>query len=335
MNFIQGIEKVGRARWASFLAANAYASPFQSPDFYDFFNALPASQVAKVYAVEQENALQALCVVTLQKEKGLKGYFSRRAIVYGGPLLANNNPSALQLLLEKIEKDLRHQVIYLEMRNFHDYQPVFPIYEKVRWEYLAYLNVQLSLEGKTLEGILANMKYNRRREIRLSQTEGATCQVATNEMEVKDLYQILQELYQERVKVPLPSFAYFQQLFLSSVGKVLVVKHQEKVIGGAFCLGLEGQSIYTIYYCGIRDYHKKIFPTHLAVLGAIEYGLSHNMKWLDFMGAGLKGEEYGVRQYKMEFGGDLVEHGRFIKVFNASLYRLGKLGLNMLQKMKG
>ena len=178
------------------------------------------------------------------------------------------------------------------------------------------------------------MKYNRRREIRLSLKAGASFREATSEKEVSLLYNILNNLYTTRVKLPLPSLYFFKKLFLSPIGKVFLVMHNQTIIGGAFCVSYPNNTINTLYYCGIRDYNKKIYPTHLAIMAAIEYGIKNNLKFVDLMGAGKPGDEYGVRKYKEEFGGVLVEHGRYLKIFNPWLYKTGKLGLKTLSKLK-
>ena len=88
-----------------------------------------------------------------------------------------------------------------------------------------------------------------------------------------------------------------------------------------------------MYYCGLREYHPKIFPTHLAIVATIDFGLKNNLQKVDLMGAGKPNEEYGVRKYKSEFGGDLVEQGRFIKVYNPFLFQIGKIGLKIIKKL--
>lgn len=50
------------------------------------------------------------------------------------------------------------------------------------------------------------------------------------------------------------------------------------------------------------------------------------------MGAGEPGVPYGVRDFKAEFGGQLVEHGRFIHICKPMLYRIGKLGVKFLKR---
>jgi serine/alanine adding enzyme len=52
------------------------------------------------------------------------------------------------------------------------------------------------------------------------------------------------------------------------------------------------------------------------------------------MGAGKPDEGYGVREFKSKFGGELVEHGRFLFVCNPRLYALGKYIVKKLKSGK-
>lgn len=326
--------EVDNSKWKKLLDTSSYASPFQSENFYDFYNSIP-NYSAEVFAVEETDEYNALVVVTYQQEKGIAGYFSKRAIIYGGVILNENISDSISLekLLSTIIKALKGKAIYCEIRNSFDYSKFRYLFEKYGWIYEPRLNVQLSLQGKSADEVFVGMKYNRRREIKMSFKEGAEVREAFNTDEVFSLYDILKELYKVRVHLPLPTFDYFKRLFESNIGKVFVVIHDGKIIGGTFCMYLTGNSINTLYYAGLRNYNKKIFPTHLAIWGAITFGLNNNLKMIDFMGAGKPGIPYGVRYYKLEFGGDLVEHGRFIKVFNPVLFKIGKLGLNILSKI--
>ena len=46
------------------------------------------------------------------------------------------------------------------------------------------------------------------------------------------------------------------------------------------------------------------------------------------MGAGNPNKNYGVRDFKSRFGGQLVEYGRFMYIADNMLYRLGKTIIN-------
>jgi len=327
--------KINRVNWKYLLSKSRFTTPFQTPEYLDFFNSVPGLS-AEVFAIEESKELLALCVVTFQKEKGIKSFFSRRAIIYGGPLLVEGEKGkhALGVLLSEMNNNLKRSVIYAETRNFNDYSEYKEDFHESGWNYEPYLNIQISLRGKSHDDILRAMKYNRRREIQLSLREGAYIKVAENINEVTFLYNILSELYEKRVKLPMPDLEFFLKFFNSTIGKVFIVMHNENIIGGTFCIYYPGQSIYSMYYCGLRNYHPKIFPTHLAVLEAIKFGIQNNLRQLDMMGAGKPSEEYGVRKYKAEFGGDMAEYGRFINIYNPALYNLGKFILKINKKIK-
>jgi lipid II:glycine glycyltransferase (peptidoglycan interpeptide bridge formation enzyme) len=50
------------------------------------------------------------------------------------------------------------------------------------------------------------------------------------------------------------------------------------------------------------------------------------------MGAGEPGVPYGVRDFKAEFGGTMVEYGRFLHVAKPLLYRIGEAGVAFLKR---
>jgi serine/alanine adding enzyme len=332
-SLVNTVSDLENTDWDEYFNSNQFRSPFQSKDFVNFITR-SKDQKAILYLGDNGGKITSSCLVTIQKERGPKGFFSKRAIIYGGPLLKNASKNDLSNLLDYICEDLKQKVIYIESRNLFDYSEFVQVIKSKNWKYVPYYNLQLDIEGKDSSEIMKNMQYNRRREIRLSLEGGAVYSEATSLEEVKTLYSILQNLYKTRVKLPLPDLTYFQNIFTSNIGKVFIVKHNENIIGGSFCFLTPSSAIYTLYYCGNRDYNKKIFPTHLAVLAAIEYGIRVKLKKVDFMGAGQPDQKYGVRKYKEEFGGTLVEHGRFLHVNKPMLYSIGKIGLKVLGKIR-
>lgn len=320
-------------KWIELLNFSKYSSPFQTPNFYNFFNSLE-NYSTDVFAVENDGNLLSLVVVTIQKETGIKAHFSRRGIIYGGPILSNENSESLSFLLNSISKYYSNKLIYLEIRNSINYKQFNAVFNESGFIYNPHLNVHLSLEGKSLDDVLNLMSYNRRREVKISLKEGSTFSLSNSVEETKHLYNILADLYTTRVKLPLPKLDYFLAFLNSEIGKVIVVKHEDYIIGGAFCITDNSSSINTLYYAGLREYNKKIFPTHIAIIGVIDYAIKNNIKIVDFMGAGKPDIPYGVRDFKMQFGGQLVEHGRYINILNPLLYKTGKLGLKVLAKIK-
>jgi len=135
-------KELSNAKWAELINNNPFSSPFQTPEYYNFFNSLEGFS-ADVFAVEANDEYQALVVVTVLKGKGLKGYFSRRGIIYAGPLVSSNNHNALGFLLKSVSNYYSHKLIYLETRNCFDYAAFKKQFDEQGFNYLPWLNYHL------------------------------------------------------------------------------------------------------------------------------------------------------------------------------------------------
>ena len=79
-------------------------------------------------------------------------------------------------------------------------------------------------------------------------------------------------------------------------------------------------------------FSKSIFPSTLATYAGMAYAAEHHLPLFDMMGAGKPEESYGVRDFKAKFGGELVEHGRYLCVCQKWLYQIGKWGVSLMKK---
>ena len=92
--------------------------------------------------------------------------------------------------------------------------------------------------------------------------------------------------------------------------------------------------MYEWFVCGNDHYRKGIRPSSVATWYGMQYAANHGYPLFDLMGAGKPDEPYGVRDFKAEFGGKLVEHGRFLYVCKPLLYWIGKVGVKWLKMSK-
>lgn len=317
-------------KWRDFLKENKYASPFQTPEYFGFFNSINNFS-AEVFAVEDDKGnLDGLVVVTVQKEKGMKASFSKRGIIYGGPVLMSNKGAAE--LFKYLVSHYKNKLIYLETRNFFDYSDYKETLIKSGWSYTPWLNFHL--QTKNEESIKKSMSSSRWRQIKKGVKSGAEINEARNVEDIKAFYDILENLYETRIKKPLLPMSFFETFYKKSLGKYLLVFYQGKVIGGIMCPIIENKAIYEFYICGLDQEFKNQNPSILSTWAAIDFALKNNLQYFDFMGAGSPDEEYGVREFKSRFGGEEVEHGRFIYILNKPKYKIGKLGLKILSKLK-
>jgi len=316
---------IPRDQWYKLLSENSYASPFQTPDFFDLFNSVTRLSSIAI-AIQDSNSLKAMAVITMQKESGLKGFFSRRAIIYGGPLLTPGDNDSPRILLNAIIKFLEGKVIYVEIRNLFDYSEFNNEYKMTGWSYKPYLNFKVKCKSEEI--IWENLNRLRKRQIKKAINNNVIIGEANNIYEVRDLYSLLSHVYITRIKKPIFGWDFFQLFYNKNLGKVFIVKKNNKVIGGHFC-PINNNVIYDWYGCGLDQEYKDFAPSTMAVFAALKYGAKNGFEYLDFMGAGSPYENYGVRDFKAQFGGNLVEYGRFVKILNPFLFHLGLIGLKV------
>jgi len=328
MNLVYN-EQINLEQWRELLASSPNASPFQNPEYYKLFSESKGFG-AEVFAVENNGALTALVVVSIQKETGIKAQFSKRGIIYGGPLLSDTSSS--EFLLKAVKKHFKNRVIYLETRNFSDYAPYRSVFESLGWKYEPWLNYHLLCDEA--QAVQKRMSSSRWRQIKQGVKNGSQWKESKSIDEVRYFYSILEALYKEKIKKPLLPFSFFQDLLERDLARFLLVYVEDKVVGGIVCPVLYQRKIFEFYVCGLDAEYRDHYPSVMATYAAMEYALRNGIALFDFMGAGSPDEAYGVREFKSRFGGEEVEHGRFIFILNPTMYSIGKAGLKILAKIK-
>lgn len=322
--------QIDRTKWQKLCDSSAYGSPFQTPEFFKFFNSVYGLS-ADVFAVEENHKIICLAIVTVQKEHGFKAWFSRRGIIYGG-FLAGDNGETLEFLLIGMSKFYQKKLIYLEIRNYFDYSKYARQLTHAGFRFIPWLNFQLHVSS--VEAMQKTMSKSRLRHIKKAVNYGATWKAADKLEDISAFYTILKDLYKNKIKKPLFPLDFFIAFFKANVGKFLLVYYEDKVIGGIMCPVFNNKTIYEYYVCGLDQDYKNQYPSVMATWAAMEYAAQNNIKVFDFMGAGSPDEAYGVREFKARFGGKEVEHGRYLKILNPVLYQVGVWGLQLLSKMK-
>ena len=314
-------------KWEQLYKSSSFATYFQSPACYCFYKEL-SFLTPFAYAVEDNGEFKALvCGYLIAEEGFVKRFFSRRAIIPGGVLLTNDiSEEALELLLSELRTDLQKEAIYIELRNLHDYSAYKYTFQKAGFEYQPHLNYQISIDNGV--DVFSNFSENRKRQIKQSLAEGIVCEKTDRMDDVRAFYSILQHTYSKKLKLPLFPFEFFETIVSKAYGSLLVVKSEDKILGGILCVG-DGNVLYEWFVCGDDGELPKVYPSVMATRAGIEYAVNNGYRMFDFMGAGKPDRKYGVRDFKARFGGKLVEHGRFLYICNPFLYFTGKIAIKL------
>jgi len=316
-------------RWGSFVQNHPNGNFFQAPAAYQFFSGVEGYTPFMIYA-EEENNIKGILSAVIIKESGAKAYFSRRCIVWGGPLYYDIDTA--EKLIKKLDNEISSKTIYTEFRNLFDVNELKDLFLKNG--YVSEDRINYIVEIESSETNKKKLNENRKRQINKSIKTGCRIIPAENIEQVKDFYTILLELYKSKVKKPIPSFDFFQKFFENSyLGKYLLIEYQGKIIGGIMT-PVYKDTIYEWYVCGLDNEFKDQSPSVMATWAAIEYGINNGLKCFDFMGAGKPNEDYGVREFKSKFGGKEVRYGRYVRINNKLMYNIGELGLKLLGAVK-
>ena len=322
MAHILTYDLIDRQQWSELVRTSETGTWFQSPEAYDFFASLPELMEPFVYGVERAEKLCAVCVGYVTKEPNpIKQFFTRRAIIIGGVVVAANCAKEdIVILLNYVRKELKPKSIYIETRNFNDFSPWKEAFEAAGFVYKPHLNFHV-------DPATNNLSDNRKRQLKKSD---AVVSEGVSELEIREWYEVLSELYRTKVKTPLWPIDFFLEAYRQGIAKFLLVKHEGRIIGGSMVVADE-RTVYEWFECGLNAECKDQYPSVMATWGGIQLAHQSGCMRYDMMGAGEPGVPYGVRDFKAEFGGQMVEHGRFLYVCKPMLYRLGVCVVKILK----
>lgn len=328
---ISNIADINPTQWDLLIENSNTSTFFQTKECYLFYTKVKELSPF-IFGVTEGELLKGIIVGYITKEKNIiKQKFTKRAIIIGGPLLDNNiSTTALNILLQNTILSLKRKSIFIETRNFHSYQNYMETFIKNNFAYNDHLNFHLDTSSiETFEG---NLHKSKKRHIRTSLRDGANIIQEPTTTQIIEYYSVLKELYTDKIKTPLFSLEFFLELNKIKNSHFLLIEKDGRIIGGIVCVGLHKNAIYEWFVCGLDNLCKNIHPSSLATYAGLKYAAENKYPMFDMMGAGKPTESYGVRDFKAQFGGKLVNHGRFIHINNKFLYFIGKKGVKYLKR---
>ena len=323
--------EINSEQWQSLIQTSPFSSYFQTKECYDFYSSLTFLESFVFGVSENDKLVGLICGYIVSNGGKIKRFFSKRAIIPGGALLDKNiSEQALKSLLNFTVKSLKNKAIYIELRNYKDYSHHKKTFAESNFIYNEHLNFIISTPNSKY--VLNKMSSGKRYDLKITQKNGAEIIEISQENDLKDFYKILKNLYKTKIKTPLFPYEFFEKLIKLPQGKIFGIKYQGKIIGGSVCVCFNQHTVYEWFACGLDEKFKNIFSSTLATYAGINYAVENNFVCFDMMGAGKPDKDYGVRNFKAKFGGELVENGRFLYIGKPFLYKLGKTVISIIKK---
>ena len=330
--------------WEKWCTDNAPVHFFQHPAFAKLVIGSGVYQHGLAVALEDGQSWSAVLSYVILHEHGRAfRRLTTRTLVYGGPVFAtdlseNEKSTAVATLLNSLNSHLKNRCLYIQFRNFSDHTPFEKIFASFGYRFTDRLNLLKPIEDPAQA--FQALSASRRRQVRLSRANGLIVRPAQSLEEIDLFYAMLQELYRDKVRKPLPPPELFRQFFLLSqnrpCGRMLIAEYQGRLAGGIVAPLTPGGSIFEWYVCGLDKAYRPlgIYPSVALTWAAMEAGIEAGCHTFDFMGMGVPYKPYGVRDFKARFGGNWVNHGRWMRINHPLSYRLVEIAYNLMRRLK-
>ena len=314
----------------SFVLSHPDANFFQSIYYYSVCQNSPKIEPYYIVAFNQ-TAIVGLLLVVKQYQINLPflKFLSSRNVIWGGPLIQNNSIEVVEQLFIYYKKVFSN-VIYTQIRNLVDTTFCMQWLTKIGFDYEPHLNILIDLK-QPIEQLWKDVHSKRRNEIRRATKEGTLFATKNDLASLIDCFGILKEVY-NRAKLPLPHFQHFEEIFQNGNLKIFTAIYNEKIIGCMLCISYK--DILFDYYAGAYAQFYNKYPNDLLPWEVFKWAKENGYKTFDFGGAGKPHIPYGVRDYKLKFGGDLVNFGRYEKTHFPPLFKVVTFGFKLYNSIK-
>lgn len=334
MKVVQTLEET---KWHHFVHNHPKGNIFHSPEMFQVFDQTKNFHPA-LWAVtgDDGDVLALLIPVQITMLGRASNCLSSRAVVYGSVLCVPGveGEQALDKLLQIYVPSAKGKILFTELRNLSNLSDIQPILRAKEFRYEEHLNYLIRLD-RPLDGIMQSIGRRTRKKIRAGLRQGKVIIEEVSQPEqLLDCYELIVKSY-NRARVPVADQSLFEAAF-----KILYPKGMVKFLlarVGDICVATSVELVYkdSIYgwYSGIDRKYSSYNPNELLMWYILKFGMKNGHHIYDFGGAGRPDEEYGVRDFKAKFGGELVCFGRNTFYHCPHLFQFSKIGFHLYRRL--
>jgi hypothetical protein len=240
-----------------------------------------------------------------QEVRGVASLLTTRVILNGGPVIGPDYQACLAEVLDDLISHPGMTGTYLELWHSMDRSESAQVFAHKRFTYAPHLNYLIDLSIGHDE-VWKHIQERKRRYIKKNLGILNIHQLQSAQ-ELTLFYKILEETYQ-KIKLPLIDYSVFKDLYERDAGLFYLGEKEGQPVAARVVLKF-GRSLYD-WFAGSTIPSSGAHVNESMVWWVLDYGMQNGYRWFDFGGAGRPDQSYGVRDFKAEFGGTLVNFGR-------------------------
>jgi len=330
-------KEIDHNKWSHFIENHPGGSIFQTPEFFQVYQGTKRYEPYFLAAVDESDQIQALLLAVFIKEFGGPfGRMSSRSIIQGAPLFLDTDEgkNALRFLITEYDKTAKRKALYSQIRNLTDVTKSQSIFQEFGYTYEEHLNYILNLD-KSEDELFAALSKERRYGVRKCLKTGISIVEIRGVDGIERAYPLLEQTY-GNARLPLADVSLFESAIrlLGPKNMIRIFLVEKDGVPASTIMLLIYKGVIYDWYAGASEEHLSLCPNDLITWHAIKYGLELKASLFDFGGAGKPGEQYGVREFKKQFGGRMVNYGRFFKTHNPRMLWIAEKGFQIIRKFR-
>jgi len=323
-------------KWSEFVYGHPYGNIFQTPEIAEVYKRTKNYEPMSLAVIDgSDNILAILFGVVIRYGRGIGKLFSSWSLIQGGPLFIKNEKGikAFRILMEYYDEVAQKRALYTQIRNMWDTSEILGFFSSIGYEYEEHLNFLINLNRPEGE-IWRDIHKSRRKGINRALKKGIFIEELQNKKLIPIFYNIIKETY-KNAKIPLDDISLFKAAFELLVpkhmAKFYMAKYEDIYVGARAVLCYRGL-IYDWYAGALSDY-LSLYVNEALVWYILKEGANSEYHTFDFGGAGSPYKEYGVREFKRRFGGEMVNFGRYTKVYSPIRMKIAEKGFEVYRRM--
>ena len=319
--------KIDRKAWAEFVAQHPQGNIFQTPEMYDVYACAEHVEPIAIAAMEGDEIVGILVAQYMTNGGSFASWITARSIITGGPLAKDNKPEIVEALMREYRRLLPRKTIYSEIR------PIYPMYDVPGWKRVGHYNLVMRVD-KSEEELWNGMHKERRRNVGQAEKAGLRFEEVTEAAGRREVVALLRKTY-ERKHVPMADDSLFARLteIMPEYVRFFAAYTEDKMIAGQIRLGYK--DLLYAWYAGSDEEYFKLRPNDFTMWNVIRWAHEKGYKEFDFGGGGEPGKPYGVRDYKLKYGCEMFDYGRYVWAHRPVTYWSAAKAYALYHRIKG
>lgn len=318
--------------WDAYVEAHPKGTVFHTSAMIDVYAAVPRYEPFAAAAVNADGNIVALLVaVRIETLSGLASSWASRSVLHAEPICNDDDEGieALLLLLHHLDRTMGSRTVFSEVRPIGPPGAEQVALEKCGYVFKDYFNYIVDLT-QDAERLWNGLSRSCRQNINRCRRRNVVIHEETSHHGVRTMYALIQASYR-RAKVPLADVSLFhaalERLPRGAV-QIRIATHHGAPVAGGIVLVFKGR-VYAWYGGTTRP--AGVTPFDGFTWDEIQWGHRNRQQVYDFGGAGWPDDDYGPRRFKAKFGGQLVNHGRYLKVYSDWKLAVAKTSFRVLR----